>query len=220
MLTKQENIVFVKKIMTELIFNSAYIEGCRVTLEETQTIIEESGTSTSDLESIMVVLSLKDAWSFVLENLDKAISPDLVEQLWGYVANGGFIGRDKNKLAISRSIEIVKESYGAQTLTELVIDYFIMCLKEDVFGIDTINVSLLLVNRVLIKNGLGVLSITPELYQEIKDNKNNVIKVKEVLYRGVKTKEYYNNMFKYKTWKTISREFVGRIYNNNHFINK
>ena len=220
MLTKQENIVFVKKIMTELIFNSAYIEGCRVTLEETQTIIEESGTSTSDLESIMVVLSLKDAWSFVLENLDKAISPDLVEQLWGYVANGGFIGRDKNKLAISRSIEIVKESYGAQTLTELVIDYFIMCLKEDVFGIDTINVSLLLVNRVLIKNGLGVLSITPELYQEIKDNKNNVIKVKEVLYRGVKTKEYYNNMLKYKTWKTISREFVGRIYNNNHFINK
>lgn len=220
MLTKQENIVFVKKIMTELIFNSAYIEGCRVTLEETQTIIEESGTSTSDLESIMVVLSLKDAWSFVLENLDKAISPGMVEQLWGYVANGGFIGRDKNKLAISRSIEIVKESYGAQTLTELVIDYFIMCLKEDVFGIDTINVSLLLVNRVLIKNGLGVLSITPELYQEIKDNKNNVIKVKEVLYRGVKTKEYYNNMLKYKTWKTISREFVGRIYNNNHFINK
>ena len=217
MLTKQENIVFVKKIMTELIFNSAYIEGCRVTLEETQTIIEESGTSTSDLESIMVVLSLKDAWSFVLENLDKAISPDLVEQLWGYVANGGFIGRDKNKLAISRSIEIVKESYGAQTLTELVIDYFIMCLKEDVFGIDTINVSLLLVNRVLIKNGLGVLSITPELYQEIKDNKNNVIKVKEVLYRGVKTKEYYNNMLKYKTWKTISKEFVGKIYNNNYF---
>ena len=217
MLTKQENIVFVKKIMTELIFNSAYIEGCRITLEETQTIIEESGTSTSDLESIMVVLSLKDAWSFVLENLDKAISPGMVEQLWGYVANGGFIGRDKNKLAISRSIEIVKESYGAQTLTEVMIDYFIMCLKEDVFGIDTINVSLLLVNRVLIKNGLGVLSITPELYQEIKDNKNNVIKVKEVLYRGVKAKEYYNNMLKYKTWKTISREFVGKIYNNNYF---
>ena len=64
MLTKQDNIVFAKKIMAELIFNSAYIEGCKVTLEDTQKILDQSGTSTYDLESIMLVLSLKDAWFF------------------------------------------------------------------------------------------------------------------------------------------------------------
>ena len=217
MLTKEDNIIFVKKIMPELIFNSAYIEGCKVTLEETQMILDESGTSTSDLASIMLVLSLKDAWYFILDNLDKTISPQLVEQLWNCVADGGHMGLHKDQLAIKRVIEVVKQSHKPQEPIEKVIMFFINSLKENLFGVDTLQMTLLLVNRTLIKSGLGVLSITPELYQEIKDNKSNVPTVKECLYRGIKSEEYHNNMLKYKTWKTISKEFVGKIYNNSYF---
>lgn len=40
MLTRQQNIFLAKKIFTELVFNTAYIEGCNVTFPQTQTIID------------------------------------------------------------------------------------------------------------------------------------------------------------------------------------
>ncbi len=40
MLTRQQNIFLAKKTFTELVFNTAYIEGCNVTFPQTQTIID------------------------------------------------------------------------------------------------------------------------------------------------------------------------------------
>ena len=54
MLTRQQNIFLAKKIFTELVFNTAYIEGCNVTFPQTQTIIDGAvinGESVDDLDS-------------------------------------------------------------------------------------------------------------------------------------------------------------------------
>jgi hypothetical protein len=54
MLTRQQNIFLAKKIFTELVFNTAYIEGCNVTFPQTQTIIDGAvinGVSVDDLDS-------------------------------------------------------------------------------------------------------------------------------------------------------------------------
>lgn len=40
MLTRQQNIFLAKKTFTELVFNTAYIEGFNVTFSQTQTIID------------------------------------------------------------------------------------------------------------------------------------------------------------------------------------
>lgn len=38
--TEKENVFMAKKLLAELIYNSAYIEGCNVTFPQTQTIID------------------------------------------------------------------------------------------------------------------------------------------------------------------------------------
>lgn len=40
MLTREQNIFLAKKVFVELVFNTAYIEGCNVTFPQTQTIID------------------------------------------------------------------------------------------------------------------------------------------------------------------------------------
>lgn len=40
MLTREQNIFLAKKAFVELVYNTAYIEGCNVTFPQTQTIID------------------------------------------------------------------------------------------------------------------------------------------------------------------------------------
>lgn len=40
MLTREQNIFLAKKNFVELVYNTAYIEGCNVTFPQTQTIID------------------------------------------------------------------------------------------------------------------------------------------------------------------------------------
>lgn len=40
MLTREQNIFLAKKVFVELVYNTAYIEGCNVTFPQTQTIID------------------------------------------------------------------------------------------------------------------------------------------------------------------------------------
>ncbi len=40
MMTREQNIFLAKKTFVELVYNTAYIEGCNVTFPQTQTIID------------------------------------------------------------------------------------------------------------------------------------------------------------------------------------
>ena len=74
MLTRQQNIFLAKKTFTELVFNTAYIEGCNVTFPQTQTIIDGAVVSGISVDDIQTVLNLRDGWKFVINSVDETLT--------------------------------------------------------------------------------------------------------------------------------------------------
>ncbi len=71
--TREQNIFIAKKLLSELVYDSAYVEGCNVTFTQTETILngmKVSGVSVSDIQT---VINLRDAWRYVLNHLDDNI---------------------------------------------------------------------------------------------------------------------------------------------------
>ena len=71
MLTREQNIFLAKKIFTELVFNTAYIEGCNVTFPQTQTIVDGAVVSGISVDDIQTVLNLRDGWRFIIKSVDE-----------------------------------------------------------------------------------------------------------------------------------------------------
>ncbi len=60
MLTREQNIFLAKKTFVELVYNTAYIEGCNVTFPQTQTIIDGAVVNGVAVDDIQTVLNYED----------------------------------------------------------------------------------------------------------------------------------------------------------------
>ena len=59
-LTLEQNIFLAKKTFVELVYNTAYIEGCNVTFPQTQTIIDGAVVNGVAVDDIQTVLNYED----------------------------------------------------------------------------------------------------------------------------------------------------------------
>ena len=73
MMTREQNIFLAKKTFVELVYNTAYIEGCNVTFPQTQTIIDGAMVNGVTVDDIQTVLNLRDAWRFCIETVDLSL---------------------------------------------------------------------------------------------------------------------------------------------------
>lgn len=173
-MNRQENIFLAKKLFTELVFNTAYIEGVNVTFPQTQAIIDGAVVNNVPVSDIQTVLNLRDAWKFILETLDTPLTLDYVcrvnkrvsreESLeWGVLRNGtvGVGGTDylppvpekgevENKLAEINNIADV---------TERAIEYFCYAVRAQLFWDGNKRTSTIVASKILIEAGQGVLTI-------------------------------------------------------------
>ena len=78
MLTREQNIFLSKKTFVELVYNTAYIEGCNVTFPQTQTIIDGAVVNGIAVDDIQTVLNLRDAWKYCIENVDAELNLDYI----------------------------------------------------------------------------------------------------------------------------------------------
>lgn len=75
-----------KKIFTELVFNTAYIEGCNVTFSQTQTIIDGAVVSGNSVDDIQTVLNLRDGWKFIINSIDEPLTLEYICRVNEYVS--------------------------------------------------------------------------------------------------------------------------------------
>ena len=98
-MNRRESVFLAKKLFTELVFNTAYIEGVNVTFPQTQAIIDGAVVNNITVSDIQTVLNLRDAWRFALETLDTPITLDYICKInelvsknesleWGVLRNG------------------------------------------------------------------------------------------------------------------------------------
>ena len=106
-MNREENVFLAKKLFTELVFNTAYIEGVNVTFSQTQAIIDGAIVNNVPVSDIQTVLNLKDAWKYAIDTVDTPITLSYIHKInelisknesleWGVLRNGtvGISGTD------------------------------------------------------------------------------------------------------------------------------
>ena len=99
MMTREQNIFLAKKTFVELVYNTAYIEGCNVTFPQTQTIIDGAMVNGVTVDDIQTDLNLRDAWRFCIETVDAELTLEYICKIneyisrneslqWGVLRNG------------------------------------------------------------------------------------------------------------------------------------
>lgn len=181
----KENFFIAKRMLSQIIYNSAYLEGCNVTFPQTETILngmQISGVSVSDIETI---LNLRNAWKYLLNNINK--DPLTVEYIcrinedisrnesldWGVLRYGnvGVSGTDfippiPEKEIVEGKLNAIKQMDDA---IDRAVNYFAWAVKNQLFWDGNKRTSTLVANAILIQAGAGLFTVNEKNGQEFNE---------------------------------------------------
>ena len=199
-LTKEQNLFLAKKVLVFNIYNSARLEGINTTYPDTKTILEGINVSSLKLDEINCILNLRDAWNYVLSNIDEEVDLDFIckvnffvsrnESLeWGALRNGkvGINGVDYIPEIPQKNIIIknIKEILEQGSITEKTLNLMLYLMRSQIFWDGNKRTSMIIANKILISNGCGIITIKEENIREFNillteyyntNNKNKIIK--------------------------------------------
>ena len=173
-LTKEQNLFLAKKVLVSNIYNSVRLEGINTTYPDTKTILEGVNVPTLKLDEINCILNLRDAWNFVLINIDDEIDLNFIckvnsfvsrnESLeWGVLRNGrvGINGVDyisdiPNMDDVKNNINDILNENNATTKA---IKLMLYLMRSQIFWDGNKRTSMIVANKILISNGCGVITI-------------------------------------------------------------
>lgn len=186
MLTRKQNIFLAKKIFTELVYNTAYVEGCNVTFPQTQTIIDGAIVNGVAVDDIQTVLNLRDGWKFIINSLDEPLSLEYICKVNEYVSRneslewgvlrkgtvgvGDFIPTIPVKECVLNELERIR---NIQKPEDRALEYFSYACKQQLFWDGNKRTSTMVASKILIENGCGVLTIGKENAEEFNITLNN-----------------------------------------------
>lgn len=180
-LTLKENVFLAKKMLVSSIYSSAKIEGLNVTFPETQTILEGVNVPEVKLSDITCILNLRDAWSYVLSNLEIMTNLDFIckvnsfvsrnESLeWGVLRTGkvGISGTSYvPNIPLNEEVEnSLKEIMSIENITLRSIKYMLYGMRSQLFWDGNKRTSMIVANKIMIENGKGIILIKEEYVLE------------------------------------------------------
>lgn len=206
-LTKEQNLFLAKKVLVSNIYNSARLEGINTTYPDTKTILEGVNVPTLKLDEINCILNLRDAWNYVLTNIDGEINLDFIckvnsyvsrnESLeWGVLRNGrvGINGVDYiPDIPIKEDvINNINKILQEENVTEKAIDLMLYLMRSQVFWDGNKRTSMIVANKILIESGCGIITVKEENINEF----------------NILLTEYYNTNIKDKLVKFLYKNCI------------
>ena len=212
MLTREQNMFLAKKTFVELVYNTAYIEGCDVTFPQTQTIIDGAVVNGVAVDDIQTVLNLRDAWKYCIENIDITIDLDYICKInefvsrneslqWGVLRNGkvgvgDFIPTIPIKEKVLKQIDRMNAIEDSE---ERAFELFSYICKQQLFWDGNKRTATIVASKILIESGNGVLTIGKDHAEEFNITLNNwylkdeLKPLKDCLKKCIKTLEIETN---------------------------
>ena len=199
-ITKESNLLLTSNNLPLIIYNSARLEGINTTYPDTKTILEGVNVPNLKLDEINCILNLRDAWNYVLSNIDEEVDLDFIckvnffvsrnESLeWGALRNGkvGINGVDYIPEIPQKNIIIknIKEILEQGSITEKTLNLMLYLMRSQIFWDGNKRTSMIIANKILISNGCGIVTIKEENIREFNiliteyyntNNKNKIIK--------------------------------------------
>lgn len=195
--TEKENVFMAKKLFAELIYNSAYIEGCNVTFPQTQTIIDGAVVNGVSVDDIQTVLNLRDAWKYLLQSFKEPLTVAYVCKMneyisrnesleWGILRTGEVgvaMGDEQYIPPIPTQNNVEEKMIMFNSITNVkkrAIQYFAYGCRQQLFWDGNKRTSTLIANKILIEGGCGLLSINKENAQEFNDSLSLYYKTEDI----------------------------------------
>jgi prophage maintenance system killer protein len=202
-LTLEENTFLAKRMIVDNIYSNARIEGCNVTFPQTQTILQGVNVANVTLDDINCILNLRDAWKYMINNVEEEFNLNYICKINSYVARNESIEWGvlrTGKVGISGTeyipeipqeaevISKINEINKITSVTKRAITYMLYGMRGQLFWDGNKRTSIILANKILISNGKGVLTVKDSNLNEFNAllteyyNTNDSKKIEEFLY--------------------------------------
>lgn len=185
MLTREQNIFLAKKTFVELVYNTAYIEGCNVTFPQTQTIIDGAVVNGLTVDDIQTVLNLRDAWKYCVNSVDEPLTLEYVCKInefvsrneslqWGKLRSGKvFVGEFEPSVPVEAEVrQEIQRINSISDGVEKALEYFAYACKQQLFWDGNKRTSTIVASKILIESGNGVLTIGKNNAEEFNSTLN------------------------------------------------
>ena len=180
-LTLEQNIFLAKRNLVDNIYSNARMEGLNITFTETKTILDGVNVPNLKIDEIQCILNLRDAWKYVINNLDEIFNIDYICKVnrlvarnesiaWGTLRNGNvqitgtdYIPEIPKKEQVIKEIENILKIKNA---TERAIEYMLYGMRKQLFWDGNKRTSTICANRIMIENGCGIIKVPDTKLQE------------------------------------------------------
>ncbi len=181
-LTSDQSIFLAKKKYDENVYCGMRMENRAVTFPQTQTILNGVNVASVNLDDIQAILNMRDAWRYLLSTIDEPLTLDYICRLngfiarnealeWGKLRNGnvGISGTDyKPPIPVNSDVESELNAIlsADTTATEKALNAFVWGARGQFFWDGNKRTSLTLANKILVSEGVGILTITDKHMEE------------------------------------------------------
>ena len=180
-MTLEQNIFLAKRNLVDNIYANARMEGINITFPQTKTILDGVNVPNLKIDEIQCVLNLRDAWKFVIANIDEEFNTEFICKINEYVARNESLewgklrtGRveitgteyipevpDKNKVA-----KEVNDILKIENATERAITYMLYGMRSQLFWDGNKRTSTIAANKIMISNGAGIIKVPDNKLEE------------------------------------------------------
>ena len=173
-LTLEQNIFLAKRNLVDNIYANARMEGLNITFPETKSILEGVNVPNLKIDEIQCILNLKDAWKYVINNMDKKFDIDFICKVnelvarnesiaWGVLRQGEVQITGTDYIPEIPNIEHVKQQLNnilkIENPTEKAIEYMLYGMRSQLFWDGNKRTSTICANKIMIENGCGIIKV-------------------------------------------------------------
>lgn len=173
-LTLEQSIFLAKRNLVDNIYSNARMEGLNVTLSQTKTILDGINVPELKIDEIQCILNLRDAWKFVINNINETFDMNFICKVnelvarnesisWGTLRNGkveitgtNYIPDIPNKENVEQDISNILE---IENPTEKAIEYMLYGMRNQLFWDGNKRTSTICANKIMIENGCGIIKV-------------------------------------------------------------
>ena len=204
-MTLEQNIFLAKRNLVDNIYANARMEGINITFPQTKTILEGVNVPNLKIDEIQCVLNLRDAWKFVIANIDEEFNLEFICKINEYVARNESLewgklrtGRveitgteyipevpDKNKVE-----KEINDILKIENATERAITYMLYGMRSQLFWDGNKRTSTIAANKIMISNGAGIIKVPDNKLEEFNKlltefyNTNDMTKIRKFIYEN------------------------------------
>lgn len=204
-MTLEQNIFLAKRNLVDNVYANAKMDGINITFPQTKTILDGVNVPNLKIDEIQCVLNLRDAWKFVIANIDEEFNTEFICKINEYVARNESLewgklrtGRveitgteyipevpDKNKVA-----KEVNDILKIENATERAITYMLYGMRSQLFWDGNKRTSTIAANKIMISNGAGIIKVPDNKLEEFNKlltefyNTNDMTKISKFIYEN------------------------------------